>query len=269
MREDNFFDDTGYPMIGLNLLGTMHAVNYVRLPFADRFDDINDSILSRDKHDILARDFTGYDFSAWVYDLVRPNEAYEERGTWTDGEGIRRPRKFADLDPEMKGFLREAGNAQYLNYITPFLIGINKLKIGEDRYFNFAMRSVPTSFGYYAGGDFFLERKHKMLLILGFNRSHSLTLPAVEFKLYDLKFGRQNRIEANMHTSFWLQPKNQMFYAQTATAGGMLSIQPSYRLSRWLSVLADFEYKTAGWLFANPYLDEQFSLRLGLKFNTI
>src|SRR5690606_23321259 len=115
MREDNFFKSTGYPFVGLSILGTFHAINYVNLPFKERFNDITDSILSHDKNNILARDFTGYDFSAWVYDLQRPEEHYEARGNWPDGIGIKRPIKESDLTQEMKHFLRETGNMQYLN----------------------------------------------------------------------------------------------------------------------------------------------------------
>ncbi|RYD81933.1 MAG: hypothetical protein EOP53_05035, partial [Sphingobacteriales bacterium] len=125
MREDNFFKHTGYPFVGLSIIGTMHAINYVNLPFAKRFNNITDSILAHDKNDILARDFTGYDFSAWVYDLHRPDEAYEARGSWPGGVGIKRPIKESDLTPQMKSFLRETGNMQYLNLISPFMIGIN------------------------------------------------------------------------------------------------------------------------------------------------
>ena len=49
MREDNFFKQTGYPFVGLSILGTLHAVNYVNLPFAKRFNAITDSILAHDK----------------------------------------------------------------------------------------------------------------------------------------------------------------------------------------------------------------------------
>jgi hypothetical protein len=116
MREDNFFNQTGYPFVGITLLGTLHAVNYVNLPFTKRFNSITDSILSYDKNNILARDFTGYDFSAWVYDLFTPDDSYSNRGVWPGGVGIKRPIRESDLTPEMKSFLRETGNMQYINF---------------------------------------------------------------------------------------------------------------------------------------------------------
>ena len=62
MREDNFFRQTGYPFLGISLLGIIHAVSYVNLPFTERFNSITDSILAHDRDNILARDFTGWIF---------------------------------------------------------------------------------------------------------------------------------------------------------------------------------------------------------------
>lgn len=269
IREDNFFNSAGYPSVGLMILGTAHAVSYVNLPFASRFNAITDSILQHDKTDILARDFTGYDFSAWVYDLFRPEESYEDRGTWPEGTGIKRPIKESDLTPEMKDFLRETGNMQYLNFISPFHVGINKLRINDQSKFNFALRSLPTSFGYFAGGDFYLEIRDKKLLVsLGVNRSKNLILPDIQCKFYDIKPKNSQRISANMKIAIWLQPKDQLFHASHSTAGAFVNLQPNYELSKQVRLFGDIEYKTKGWLFGNEYLDSKFGFRFGIKIKT-
>lgn len=269
MREDNFFKNAGYPMLGLSILGTLHAVSYVNLPFAERFNDITDSIMAHDRDDILNRDFTGYDFSAWVYDLCLPHEPYEDRGTWPGGIGIRRPRKESDLTPEMKDFLRETGNMQYLNFITPFMVGINRIGWGEDFAFNFALRSLPTSFGYYAGADLFLQTsKNKLMASLGVNRSKHLVLPSLDLKFYEWKPFPVERLRLNAKLGAWIQPHDQMFHATRGSIGGSAGLFPTYRLNTWLSLRAGVEYKTAGWQFANPFLDRNFSFRFGLGMNT-
>lgn len=270
MREDNFFRQTAYPMVGISLLGTLHAVSYVNLPFAPRFNAITDSILSYDKNNILARDFTGYDFSAWVYDLFTPDEPYEARGTWPGGIGIKRPVKESDLTEEMKDFLRQTGRMQYLNFISPFMIGINRLQFRPGRYFNFALRSVPTSFGYYAGGDFFLDsRQRQMMVSLGINKSRNLTLPALDLRCYDLVKRENARWNTHLQLSLWMQPENQMFFADKAAFGMAAAIQPRYALTQRVSVMADLSYKTRGWVFGDPYLDEQLSGRIGLILKTM
>jgi len=262
MREDNFFGQTGYPIVGISLLGTLHAVNYVNLPFAKRFNAITDSILSHDRDNILARDFTGWDFSAWVYDLFTPEEPYEDRGVWPGGVGIKRPVKESDLTPEMKDFLKETGNMQYLNFISPFMIGINRIQIKPGYFFNFALRSLPTSFGYYAGGDFFLDfNQRQMLLNLGINRSKSLILPSLDVTCYNIVRGE--RFNTNINVAGWLQPKNQMFAADKAVLGMAIGVQPRFDITKRFSMMADLSYKTKGWVFGNPYLDENFTFRLG------
>ena len=269
MREDNFFKETGYPMIGISLLGTLHAISYVNLPFAKRFNAITDSILSYDKNNILARDFTGYDFSAWVYDLFTPHEPYEARGQWPGGIGIKRPIKETDLTPEMKRFLRQTGNMQYLNLVSPFMIGINRLQLKPGRYFNFALRSVPTSFGYYAGGDFFLDiQKCRMMVSLGVNKSKNLTLPAVDLRYYDLVEKENARFNTSIQLSGWMQPKDQLFAADKAEFGMAIGLQPRYAITERFSIIADLSHKTKGWVFGNPYLDSKFSGRLGFSFKT-
>lgn len=269
MREDNFFRQTAYPMVGLSLLGTLHAVNYVNLPFAKRFNAITDSIMVHDKHNMLARDFTGYDFSAWVYDLFRPNEPYEDRGTWPGGIGIKRPIKETDLTPEMKSFLRETGNMQYLNFVSPFMIGINRLQLKPGYYFNFALRSVPTSFGYYAGGDFFFDFNNRQMMVsVGVNRSKNLTLPAVDFRYNNLVKNENARFNTSLQVSGWMQPKNQMFVADKADFGMSVGVQPRFAITERFSIIAEVSYKTKGWVFGNPYLDDKFTGRFGISMKT-
>lgn len=269
MRSENFFNHSAYPFLGLSILGTFHAINYVNLPFTERFNDITDSILAHDKHDILARDFTGYDFSAWVYDLFTPGEPYDARGQWPDGTGIKRPVHASQLTEEMKEFLRETGNMQYLNLISPFMVGINKLQFKPGVYFNFALRSVPTSFGYYAGGDFFLDIHSRQFLVsLGMYRSRSLRLPAMDIQYMKLNKNKTSAWNANLGLSLWLQPEEQKFFADKSEFGFMASIKPEYAISRKMFLHADISYKTAGWVFGNPYLDSKFSGKMGfgIKF---
>lgn len=269
LREDNFFESMNLPAVGISILGTIHSISYVNLPFASRFNEITDSILSHDKNNILARDFTGYDFSAWVYDLVRYDEPYEARGQWPGGIGIRRPVSETDLTDEMKSFLRETGNMQYLNLVSPFLLGINRMRLGDDSYFNFALRSVPTSFGYYAGGDFFLDKNNKKFLIsAGVNRSSNLTLPQLQVERYDMKPWASQQFSTGIRLALWLQPKGQLFSADKPEPGLMVEIKPEFMPGRHVGVYSSISYKTRGWVFSNPYLNSKFSFLIGISIRT-
>lgn len=70
LQQDNFFDKSKYPNILLNILLTKHAIDYVN---QFRNDDYNASIDSMNTHGqtIRERDFVGWDFTPWVYDLHR------------------------------------------------------------------------------------------------------------------------------------------------------------------------------------------------------
>ena len=266
MRKDNFFRQTAYPFVGLSILGTVHAVNYVNLPLKSHFNRITDSILVRDQQNILARDFTGYDFSAWVYDLFTPQEPYAARGTWPGGVGIKRPVHEKQLTPEMKAFLKKTGRLQYLNFLSPFNVGINRIRLGHF-YGNFALRSVPTSFGYFAGGDVFVESdRHKFLVSAGVNQSRSLSLPDLGVQYFD--FGLMERLTADLGFSVWLQPKDQLFSAKRALPGGAVTFQPRYRLTSKVWLAGGLKYKTAGWQFGEEYLDEKVSGRLQVRIES-
>jgi hypothetical protein len=45
-------------------------------------------------------------------------------------------------------------------------------------------------------------------------------------------------------------------------------VQPQFDIAWRFSILADLSYKTKGWVFGNPYLDEKFTFRLGFGINT-
>lgn len=267
MQQDNFFRKSGYPFVGLSLLGTLHAINYVKLPLSGRFNRITDSILAQDKNDILARDFTGYDFSSWVYDLFTPDEPYAARGNWPGGVGIKRPVSAGQLSPEMKRFLKETGRMQYLNLVSPFMAGINRIQLRPGVLFNFALRSVPTSFGYYAGGDFFLDLHNRRLLVsVGVNRNDALTLPALEMRAYELGKKALEGFNMDIHLAAWLQPKDQRFFSKQGVLGMGLGVQPRYALTRRFGLTGSFSYKTRGWMFENPYLDRKFTGCLGFRW---
>lgn len=268
MRAEIFFNKNAYPFLGLSVLGTFHAINYVKLPFAARFNDITDSILSYDKENILVRDFTGYDFSAWVYDLFTPDEPYEARGEWPGGVGIKRPVKETDLTEEMKSFLKQTGNMQYINLISPFMVGINRMQLQPGVFFNFALRSVPASFGYYAGGDFFLDiHSHEFMISLGINKSNSMSLPSIDLRYNNFIKKEDSKFNSSLQFGAWLQPKDQMFFAKKPALGISMGFQPEYEVNMKFNLTANFSFKTKGWVFGNPYLDQKFIGRLGAEYN--
>ncbi|MFT3749665.1 MAG: hypothetical protein QM768_15160 [Agriterribacter sp.] len=170
----------------------------------------------------------------------------------------------------MKSFLRQTGNMQYLNFVSPFMIGINGIQLKPGHYFNFAFRSVPASFGYYAGGDFFFDCNNRQLMIsAGFNKSKSLTLPALDVRYYNLIKKENTKFNTNISLSAWMQPEDQIFFAGKAVPGMTIGIQPAYEISRYFSLIVDVSYKTKGWVFGNSYLDSKLTGRIGFSLRTL
>jgi hypothetical protein len=59
-----------------------------------------------------------------------------------------------------------------------------------------------------------------------------------------------------------------MFAAGKAAPGMAVGVQPRFDIAKRFSLLADLSYKTKGWVFGNPYLDDNFTFRLGFGINT-
>jgi len=59
-----------------------------------------------------------------------------------------------------------------------------------------------------------------------------------------------------------------MFAAQKSSFGFSIGAQPKLKVSKNVSLIADFNYKTKGWVFSNPYLDDKFTGRFGFNVST-
>ena len=62
----------------------------------------------------------------------------------------------------------------------------------------------------------------------------------------------------------WVQPAQEAFYSTAGTAGGLLQVRARFPLGNVFSAYAEVEGKSRGWVFANPYLNENITGRLGL-----
>ena len=268
MQKDNFFKKTDYANILMNILITKQAINYVN---EFKKPDYDASIDSMNKYggNITERDFVGWDFTPWVYDLFRPEEAYTARGVHPNGNGINRAIKRSQLSPEEDAYLAKMGRLQYLNFLSPNMIGINRIKLNENTHINFAIRHLLTSYGYDMSADIFLEKNNRQWLI-SLHNYHNLShsYPGLEIIKPDLKVAvasKQIAIEAR--AMLWIQPEKQSFYASKGKAGGLLQAKGYLPLNKTINFYAEGEGKTNGWVAANPFLKKNFSVRTGLSFN--
>ena len=199
---------------------------------------------------ISKRDFTGHDFTAWVYDLFRADEPYEARGIHPSGVGIRRYVRESDLTPEEKSYLRRQGRLAAINLLDPNLYGGYGLT-SHGRAINVAASHTLTPFGYAIDVNTFLrDRDHRVFVVLHLYRNHERTFPGLELELPGARI--------TPRLALWSQPSNQRFRDSAGRFGALAGVQ--VRRGRWY---AELDAKSAGWVAANVHLDRSASARLG------
>src|SRR6185295_15238755 len=120
-----------------------------------------DTMNLEDGADVKRRDFTGHDFTAWVYDLHRPDEPYSARGVHPSGVGIDRYIKPSDLSSGEFAYLRRQGRLQLLNLIDPFMFGLHEVTLdvhGTPMRMNANIGHLLTSFGRTIDTNIFVAR---------------------------------------------------------------------------------------------------------------
>lgn len=265
LQRDNFYLGSRHANVALNILLTKHALDYVG---QFKRSDYNASIDSMNTYGVSVadRDFVGWDFTPWVYDLHRPAEPYEARGIHPGGTGIDRAIKTTSLTQEEYDYLEKMRRMQYLNFLSPFMIGINRIRAGRNTAFNFAVRHYLNSFGYDLSTDFFLEKGSTQYLVgLHAYRNKKQWLPGIEIERspYSLTAGRERTWLLQPSAMLWLQPSD--FYDAKARPGGMLKLHVAYNLDKTWRLFATGEAKTEGWVAGNPYLGSRTGLRFGVS----
>lgn len=269
LQRNNFFYNQDLPHIPFYWMTTMSNIFYVNSSADESFNDLVDEVNLAEGNDVEARDFTGPDFTAWADALFSPEKAYEDRGIHPSGVGIDRYVKPADLSDEALAYLKKQGNLQWLNLISPHMIGFPsiKLKTGANgsHYGNFALRHLLTSFGNAIMLDL-LYKSPRHNIFLSFHNYNNL-----EGRFGGLELGLINKqiSESNFYLSgntvLWSQPENQEFRTSSGQLGGLLAIKTSYRKNIW-NPYVEVEAKSSGWTVANPYLDQNFNFIVGLSF---
>ena len=267
LQKDNFFYDLNLSSQVSYWLNTLNAMGYLRLTSTIGADDFTKELEKKEGTDISKRDFTGLDFTAWIYDLSRPNEAYAERGKHVSGVGFRRYRIPSDLTTEELDYLTKMGKLQILNFVSPHMFFINSIKLNQNLRFNFGLFHYLTSFGYDVGSNFFVEHKHNKIFF-AFHNYHNLnnSFYGIETLLIDKAYKVGNKtvlLSPSIH--LWTQPKNQEFRTADAIFGGKVEILASTKLGKIWQPYISVSAKTKGWVAGDVYQDSNFSGRLGIR----
>jgi hypothetical protein len=267
LQRNNFFYNQNLfneYLYGLSTVSTHLYIYMATLP--DTVDTIEKT--NNIETTMAQRDFTGFDFTSWVYDLFRPLEPYEARGIYPSGVGINRYRSTQDLTNEELKYLKQQVYLQFFNYISPMMIGIRTISIGDQGLEgNFAFRHNLTSFGSDVSAQiYFKKQPYKMIFTLHNYLNYQNYFPAIEAELIDYPYNIGN---FGMFLSpcilIGIQPKYQEFKTNEIDFLGLLKIRIDFLVSRHFLPYMDIVLKTKGWVIGNEYLNENISFRLGIS----
>jgi hypothetical protein len=219
--------------------------------------------------DIAERDFVGLDCSSWIYDLENDRQPYAERGVHPSGIGVDRYRYVDQLSPEGQSYLRRATVLSLLNVVSPQLFGVKHLPVPgrpEDRW-NLAFSHQLTSFGQALGGHVFASISG---WDVGATYYHYLNgergFPGLELMLVRWPLPTQV-LSAHLSAGaqLWLQPAEGRFRDTGARVGGGGRVELAVDVLPRLTVFAELDAKSAGWVSGNVYLGPAVQGRMGLE----
>ena len=260
----NFFYNQDYPYYIPELLIALNSFYYVWSCHTQVAQKITQE-LNQKEINIKDRDFTGLDFTAWVYDLFRPDEPYSARGTHPSGTGIDRYRKPSDLTAQELSYLKRQGYMQLINFISPFLLNINGFTYGQLK-FNFAFRYFLTSFGSDLTIHNYLKTNRLNLIIsTHFFHNYNKTFPGLELQVVDYSFFHKHLI-LNTDFQIFAQPKNFDFHTQEPMFGSSATINMGIKALPHTFIRLGITAKTKGWVAGIVQQTETLNGFLGLTY---
>lgn len=269
LEKETFFKDNewnqGYYIYSLlNIANNYFYIKYTTSPKSD--EDV-DKFNSKE-NDIKNRDFTGYDFTAWTYDLFRPDEPYENRGVHPSGVGIDRYIKFSSLTEEEQNYLKKQSNLAALSFIDMKFWIRKDIKVGNTGKISLNLKHNLTPFGNSINGNMFYKNKDFNLFTTVSNyHNYKNSFYGIDMQLVDYPLNFENKkIFLSYRASLWKQPKNLKFKTSDGEIGGLIGINTKYYVSDKWAVNLNIEGKTAGWVPSNVYLEKNLSSSLGISY---
>lgn len=273
MKKDAFFYGTpGYRDIIPYLLNTAVTIQYVN---EFRQDDYDQAIDERNKVELTpdVRDISGVEFTPWVYDLFRPDEPYNLRGTnggaHPYGVGVDRYIGNEDLTEEEKNYLEKQSRLVWLNLISPHTFGFPRFKAtnpfnSKPMHWNFSVVHNLISFGHVIDFNIFLQQNKWNLFFTYHNyKNKDRYFPGINLEVHRFPF---KKVFLTGALGLWMQPRDQRFHANMGTAGGIVRLGIASRLYKKLEWFLEGDMKTEGWVSGNVALEPQGQFQFGLNW---
>ena len=237
-------------------------ITYVGICTSADLDSLTGRLNREEGTDVAKRDFTGFDFTAWTYDLFRPDEPYEARGAHPSGVGINRYIKHSDLTAEEQRWLEREFVLSFASLVDPMLIGFDGVAVGSATV-NARLTHYLTSFGHSVDVDILIRCGDAGLVVaLASQENRVAYFPGLRLDAIGWPVGRW---QLSPSVAFWLQPRYQRADARQPVPGGLVSLRADYPVNGWLRAGAEVEAKTRGWVPGNVYLDPNISARAWLS----
>lgn len=272
-RKVFFYDAPAWitPVLWMNVANN---IGYLHTCATDDANTLTAEIVAQEGTDTRARDFTGLDCTAWVYDLFRPTESYAARGTHPSGVGVDRYRDLQDLADAEQRYLRHQRNLSLVNLVDPFLFGRDHFiarsrKLGGAVRWNANLRHHLTPFGYNLGLNVFLRRaQHNLLATLHTFFNDETWAPGLDLQVLRYPAGvRYSPWNVTTRVAVWRQPAELVFRTEDFDTGGLAAITVEHGKTT-LRPYMQVEYKSDGWVAGNEYLGENWAMRLGVTWWT-
>jgi len=264
LQRNNFFYQQNLPNEFVSWLAVFDVWQYIfsaYSPFTDNPDLKNETTIAE-------RDFTGHDYTSWVYDLFRPNEPYNARGTHPSGTGIDRYIKSNDLSDEEMSYIKKQSWWTLANLVSPMMIGFKTLPwFGTDIRWNFAFRHFCTSFGTDLSFNLFLDiDKFNFVVVYHNYQNYKYYFPAIEIEMLDYLMTIDNFVvHFSPRIALGIQPKKQGFSTSEIEFFGLFGSRFDFQINKnWLPYF-EFIAKTDGWVAGNEFLGRNISCILGIS----
>ena len=270
LEKNTFFRGSTANHIALYWLTKLNSAFYVWSGATSEADELTDEMNASDGADVPVRDFTGHDFTAWVYDLHRPAEPYAARGVHPSGVGLDRYIKASDLTPEERDFLAKEGRLQIINFLDPNLLGLSGFDVrspfdGGTLRLNASASHYLTSFGHTIDANLFARQgAAKLFLVLHRYSNGARSFPGVDAQLLDFPVAVAGMpLDVSPRLSLWLQPEGQGFRSTSSQAGVLGALRLRQVTASRVAAFVELEGKTEGWVAGNVALDRNVSVRIG------
>ncbi|MDR2533477.1 MAG: carboxypeptidase-like regulatory domain-containing protein [Tannerellaceae bacterium] len=198
---------------------------------------------------------------SWVKYLFEPDADYRNHILGTD------------LSAGEELFVKRSAWFSLLNIISPQMTGLKKFAINGNNSFTFSVNYLRIPFGEMFGQNVWLTTNGRRLhgIFIKQYRNHETTSIGLGYKLYDMPLSKNILLTSTV--DYWRQPSHLSFYdAQLRHgfhAGQMLELQLLYNRyiqANSLSILAGYDYKTAGYTPESYFSGRRFDLKLALKW---